>query len=54
MNGDQRISYTYDANGNLTQAKTEIHNGSSWQETVKSVITWNVRDPMTLALMDEN
>ncbi|MCA9441293.1 MAG: discoidin domain-containing protein, partial [Candidatus Omnitrophica bacterium] len=53
-NGDQRISYTYDANGNLTQAKTETHNGSTWNETLKWDYTWNVRDQLTLAMMDEN
>ncbi len=53
-NGDQRISYIYDANGNLTQTKTEIHNGSSWNETLKWDYTWNVRDQLTLAMKYEN
>ena len=52
--GDERTEYTYDANGNLSTATTDQHNGSSWNETLEWVYTWNVRDQLTLAMKYEN
>ena len=41
--GEERLSYTYDDNGNLTQEKTETYNGSSWSETLRWDYQWNPR-----------
>jgi len=47
--GEERVSYLYDANGNLTQEKTETYSGG-WSETLKWVYAWNQRDQMKTAL----
>jgi len=41
--GEERVSYLYDDNGNLTQEKTETYSGG-WTETLKWVYDWNPRD----------
>jgi len=46
--GEERVSYLYDANGNLTQEKTETYSGG-WSETLKWVYAWNPRDQMKQA-----
>jgi len=51
--GDIRWDYTYDDNGNLTQAKKEEYNGG-WSETLKWDYEWNPRDQMTRAIKYEN
>jgi hypothetical protein len=45
--GDARWDYTYDDNGNLTQAKKEAKASGVWSETLKWVYEWNPRDQMT-------
>ena len=46
--GDSRWSYTYDANGNLTEKEQETLSGS-WGETLRWEYTWDVRNQMTSA-----
>ena len=46
--GEERFSYTYDDNGNLTQMKTETYNGG-WTETLRWDYAWNPRDQMKKA-----
>ena len=46
--GEERLSYLYDDNGNLTQVKTETYNGS-WSETLRWDYQWNPRDQMKKA-----
>ena len=46
--GEERLSYTYDDNGNLTQMKTETYSGG-WSETLRWDYQWNPRDQMTKA-----
>jgi hypothetical protein len=46
--GEERFSYTYDDNGNLTQMKTETYNGG-WSETLRWDYQWNPRDQMKKA-----
>jgi len=46
--GEERVSYTYDANGNLTEEKTDTYSGG-WSETLKWVYAWNPRDQMKQA-----
>lgn len=43
--GDTRWSYTYDTNGNLTQAKEETL-GGSWSQSLRWDYTWNVKNEM--------
>ena len=46
--GEERFSYTYDDNGNLTQMKSETYNGG-WSETLRWDYQWNPRDQMKKA-----
>ncbi|MCG3198068.1 MAG: hypothetical protein GHCLOJNM_02562 [bacterium] len=53
-NGDTRIDYAYDTNGNLTQALKETKSGGVWSQAEKWDYTWNVRDQMTRAVKYTN
>jgi hypothetical protein len=46
--GEERLSYTYDSNGNLTREKTETYSGG-WSETLRWDYAWNPRDQMKKA-----
>jgi RHS repeat-associated protein len=46
--GEERLSYTYDDNGNLTQVKTETYSGG-WSETLRWDYQWDPRDQMKKA-----
>ncbi len=49
--GEIRMTYAYDANGNLIEYGEYEHQGSNtWTEELKWVYTWNVRDQLTLAM----
>jgi len=47
--GEERFSYQYDDNGNLTQQKTETYSGG-WTETLKWDYYWNPRDQLKRAV----
>ncbi|MCG3196701.1 MAG: hypothetical protein GHCLOJNM_01177 [bacterium] len=49
-NGDTRIDYAYDTNGNLTQALKETKVGGVWSQAEKWDYTWNVRDQLIRAV----